>query len=134
MSKFGSFFVIILWHHDLFPSHESQPCHGEETCITQWSHVMLYRATQDRWVIVESSNKTWSTRGGNSKPLQCSCHENHMKSMKRQKIYIYIWHQKIVPQDYLLLGIIREKLLIAPERMKWLGKKEIMLSCRCVWW
>ena len=46
---------------------------------------MPYRATQDRWVIVESSVKTWSTGEGNGKPLQYSCLENPMNSMKRQK-------------------------------------------------
>ena len=35
--------------------------------------------------MVESSNKTWSTREENGKPLQSSCLENHMNSMKRQK-------------------------------------------------
>ena len=42
-------------------------------------------ATQDRRVIVESSDKTWSTGQGNGKPLQYSCLENPMDSMKRQK-------------------------------------------------
>ena len=42
-------------------------------------------ATQDRRVMVESSDKTWSTGEGNSKPLQYSCLENSMSSMKRQK-------------------------------------------------
>ena len=46
---------------------------------------MLYRATQDRWVMVESSDKTWSTGEGNGKPLKRSCLENPMNSMKRQK-------------------------------------------------
>ena len=46
---------------------------------------MLYRATQDRWVMVESSDKTWSTGKGNGKPLQYSCLENPMNSMKREK-------------------------------------------------
>ena len=32
----------------------------------------------------ESSDKTWSTREGNGKPLQYSCLENPMNSMKRQ--------------------------------------------------
>ena len=36
-------------------------------------------------VIVESSDKMWSTEGGNGKPLQYSCPENPMNSMKRQK-------------------------------------------------
>ena len=35
--------------------------------------------------MVESSDKMWSTREGNGKPLQYSCLENLMKSMKRQK-------------------------------------------------
>ena len=35
--------------------------------------------------MVERSDKTWSTGEGNGKPLQYSCLENPMKSMKRQK-------------------------------------------------
>ena len=35
--------------------------------------------------MVESSDKTWSTGEGNGKPLQYSCLENTMNSMKRQK-------------------------------------------------
>ena len=46
---------------------------------------MSCTATQDRWVMLESSDKTWSTGEGNSKPLQHSCLENAMNSMKRQK-------------------------------------------------
>ena len=46
---------------------------------------MPCRATQDRWVMVESLDKMWPTREGNGKPLQCSCLENPMNSMKRQK-------------------------------------------------
>ena len=45
---------------------------------------MLHRATQDRRVMVESSEKTWSAGEGNGKPLQSSCLENPMNSMKRQ--------------------------------------------------
>ena len=41
-------------------------------------------ATQDRWVMVERSDKMWSTGEGNGKPLQYSCLENPMNSMKRQ--------------------------------------------------
>ena len=46
---------------------------------------MLCRATQDGKVTVESSDKMWSTGEGNGKPLQYSCLENPMNSMKRQK-------------------------------------------------
>ena len=35
--------------------------------------------------MVESSDKTWSTGERNDKPLQYSCLENPMNSMKRQK-------------------------------------------------
>ena len=35
--------------------------------------------------MVQSSGKTWSTGEGNGKPLQFSCLENPMNSMKRQK-------------------------------------------------
>ena len=46
---------------------------------------MPCRATQDEQVMVESSDKTWSTGEGNGKPLQYFCLENPMNSMKRQK-------------------------------------------------
>ena len=46
---------------------------------------MLCTATQDRWVMVESPEKMWSTGEGNGKPLQYSCLENPMNSTKRQK-------------------------------------------------
>ena len=42
-----------------------------------WGH-------QDGWVIVERSDRMWSTGEGNGKPLQYSCLENSMNSMKRQ--------------------------------------------------
>ena len=42
-------------------------------------------ATQDRWVMVERSDRMWSTGEGNGKPLQYSCLENTMNSMKRQE-------------------------------------------------
>ena len=46
---------------------------------------MLSRATQDGWVMVESSDRIWSTGEGNGKLLQYSCLENPRNSMKRQK-------------------------------------------------
>ena len=42
-------------------------------------------ATQDRRVMVERSDRMWSTGEANGKPLQYSCLENTMNSMKRQK-------------------------------------------------
>ena len=46
---------------------------------------MPCRATQDGQVTVESYDKMWSTGEENGKPLQYSCLENPMNSMKRQK-------------------------------------------------
>ena len=46
---------------------------------------MLCGATQDGRVMVERSDRMWSTREANGKPLQYSCLENPMNSMKRQK-------------------------------------------------
>ena len=42
------------------------------------------RATQDRWVMVERSDRMWSTGEGKDKPLQYSCLENPVNSRKRQ--------------------------------------------------
>ena len=41
-------------------------------------------ATQDGWVVVERSDRMWSTGEGNGKPFQYSCLENPMNTMKRQ--------------------------------------------------
>ena len=41
---------------------------------------MPLRVTQDGWFIVKSSDKTWSTGGGNGNSLQYSCLENAMDS------------------------------------------------------
>ena len=77
---------------------------------------MPCRATQDRQVMVESSDKTWSTGEGNGKPLQYSCLENLINSMKRQKNRIW---KDVLPRSVganMLLEISGE---ITPERMKW---------------
>ena len=61
--------------------------HGPQTCLTQWNYewAMLWRAIQDRQVMLERSDKTWSTGEEKGKPLQYSCLKNPMNSMKRQK-------------------------------------------------
>ena len=41
-------------------------------------------ATQDGQVMVERSDRMWSTGEGKGKPFQYSCLKNPMKSMKRQ--------------------------------------------------
>ena len=63
----------------------SQSNHTRTTALSNSmkpSHA--HGATQDGWVMVERSDRMWSTGEGNGKPLQYSCPENPMNSMKRQ--------------------------------------------------
>jgi len=49
-------------------------------------------ATQDGRVMVERSDRMWSTGEGNGKPLQYSCLENPMNNMKK---YLYCIQNKL---------------------------------------
>ena len=72
-------------------------------------------ATQDRWVMVERSDRMWSTGEGNGKPHQYSCLENPMNRMKRQNDRIL---KEELPR---LVGAQYAKEIsgeITPERMK----------------
>ena len=63
----------------------SQSNHTRTTALSnsmRLSHAHV--ATQDRRVMVERSDRMWSTAEGNGKPLQYSCLENPVNSMKRQ--------------------------------------------------
>ena len=63
----------------------SQSNHTRTTALSNSVKLIhAYGATQDGRVIVERSDRMWSTGEGNGKPLQCSCLENPMNSMKRQ--------------------------------------------------
>ena len=88
----GSFHkpLTLLHHRRQTENHN----HRKSTNLITWTTAlsdsmklwaMLCRATQDWWVMVESSDKTWSTGEGNGKQRQYSCLENPMNSMKRQK-------------------------------------------------
>ena len=81
-------------------------------------------ATKDGRVMVESSDKLWSTGGGNGESLQYSCRENPMNTIKKQKDMT----QKMIPLGQkvsnMLLGNSGGQLLIASERMKWLGQSK----------
>ena len=84
-------------------------------CVTysmkRWA--MPCRATQYGRVMVERSDKTWSTGEENGKALQYSCLENPTNSMKK------IWHWKMNSPgrqvSHMLLEISGE---ITPKRMK----------------
>ena len=56
-----------------------------ELCNSMKLWAMPGRATQDEWVKMKSSDKMWCPGEGNGKPLQHSCFENPMNTMKRQK-------------------------------------------------
>ena len=63
----------------------SQSNHTRTTTLSNSRKLSHARgATQDGWVMVERSDRMWSTGEGNGKPLQYSCLENPMNSMKRQ--------------------------------------------------
>ena len=72
-------------------------------------------ATQDGWVMVERSDRMWSTGEGNEKPLQYSCLENTMKSMRRQNDRIL---KKKLPRLVSAEYATGDQQSITPERMK----------------
>ena len=112
------------------------------TWITAFSNLMKLwampcRATQDRWVIVESSDKMWSIEQGNGKPIQCSCLESpapapyHEQSEKAKKYDSEIW----TPQ------VSRWPKCYWRRVEKWLQKKrrdgvkaKTMCGSECDWW
>ena len=79
-------------------------------------------------IIVECS--MWSTGEGNDKPLQYSCLENPMNSMKRQNYRILKEElPRLVSAQY-ATGDSGE---ITPERMKGWSQSKTILSCGCDW-
>ena len=80
---------------------------------------MLCRATQIRRVIVKSSDKMWSNGGGNSKLLQYSSHKDteYYEKAKRYDTKREGWKVSNTLQRK-----SGGQLLIASERMRWLGQ------------
>ena len=63
----------------------SQFNHTRTTALSNSVKVShAHGATQDGRVMVDRSDRMWSTGEGSGKPLQYSCLENPMNSMKRQ--------------------------------------------------
>ena len=94
----------------------SQSNHTRATALSNSMKLNHARgASQDGRVMVERSDRMWSTGEGNGKPLQYSCLENPMNSMKRQNDRILT--EKLPGQSVpsMLLEISGE---ITPERMK----------------
>ena len=57
---------------------------------------MLCGATQDGQVMVERSDRMWSTGEGNGKPLQYSCLENPMNSIFLYRLLQKYWVQWVL--------------------------------------
>ena len=73
----------------LYSQKTSQSNHTRTTALTNSMKLSHARgATQNGRVMVEKSDRMWSTAEGNGKPLQYSCLENLMNSMKRQNYRI----------------------------------------------
>ena len=73
---------------DTLKPYSQKSSQSNHTRTTALSNSMIpshtHRATQDGWIMVERSDRMWSTGEGYGKPLQYSCLENPMNSMKRQ--------------------------------------------------
>ena len=68
-----------------YPQKTSQSNHTRNTALSNSMKLSHARgATQDGQGMVERSDRMWSTGEGNGKPLQYSCLEKPMNSMKRQ--------------------------------------------------
>ena len=76
---------------------------------------MLRGATQDGRVMMERSDRMWSTGEGNGKPVQYSCLENPMNSMKRQNERIL---KEEIPGRLVLNMLLETSGEITPERQK----------------
>ena len=83
--KFSFFHILVNAYYFLFSFNSTQP--SEYNMIFYYNSMKLSHArgaTQDGRVMVERSDRMWSTGEGNGKQLQYSCLENPIHSMKRQ--------------------------------------------------
>ena len=73
---------------DTLKPYSQKTSHSNHTKTTALSNSMklshVRRTTRDGQVMVERADRMWSTGEGTGKPLQYSCLENPMNSMKRQ--------------------------------------------------
>ena len=101
---------------DTLKPHSQKTSQANHTRTTALSNSMKLSHAQDRWVIVERSDRMWSTGEGNGKPLEYSFLENPMNSMKRQNDRIL---KEELPRSVLVPNMLLEiSGEIAPERME----------------
>ena len=93
---------------------------------------MPRRATQDGWVKVEGFDKTWSTGKENGKPLQHSCSQSTMNSVKRQKsMKLKDELTRLVGAQYATGEGQRNSSRRNEEAEQ---KRETAPGCGCFWW
>ena len=88
-----------------------------------WGHT-------DRQVMMEKSDIMWSTGEGNSKPLQYSCLENPMNSMKRQNDRML---KEELPRSVGAQYAMEISGEITPERMKGWSQSKNNTQFGCDW-
>ena len=94
----------------------SQSNHTRTTALSNSMKLSHARgATQDGRVMVERSDRMWSTGEGNGKSLQYSCLENPINSMKRQNGRIL---KEELPRSVGAQYAMEISGEITPERMK----------------
>ena len=88
-------------------------------------------ATQDGKVMVERSDRMWSTGEGNGKPLQYSCLENPMNSMKSQNDRIM---KEVLPRSVGAQYTIGDQWRNNSRKNEGFGAKaKTIPSCGCDW-
>ena len=101
---------------DTLKPYSQKTSQSNHTWTTAMSNSMkLSHAIQDGWVMVEGSDRMWSTGEGNREPLQYSCLENPMNSMKRQNDRIL---KEKLPRSVCAQMLLEISGEITPERMK----------------
>ena len=88
-------------------------------------------ATQDGLVMVERFDRMWSTGEGNGKPLQYSCLENPMNSMKKQNDRIL---KEKLPRSVGAQYATRDQSRNNSRKNEGIGAKaKTIPSCGCDW-
>ena len=111
------------------PNQTDHMDHSLSNSVKLWA--MLCRATKDGQVMVESSDKMWSTGEGNGKPLQYSCLENPMNSMKRQKNRTL---KDELPRSIDAQYATADQWRNNSRKNEEMEQAKMMPSCGCDWW
>ena len=112
--------------------------HRQSASLTTWTTTLsnsmelshAVAATQERRVMVERSDRMWSTGEGNGKPLQYSCLDHPMNSMKRQNDRTL---KEKLPRSVGAQYATGDQWRNNSKRMKGWSQNKTTLSCGCDW-